>query len=34
MIFKLAACSWPRPPLRELPAIADEVRARLTYTLG
>ena len=34
LLHDLAAQSWPRPPLRELPAIVDEVRARLTYTLG
>lgn len=33
LLHDLAACSWPRPPLRELAAIVDEVRARLTYTL-
>lgn len=34
LLHDLAARSWPRPPLRELPAIVDEVKARLTYTLG
>lgn len=34
LLHDLGARSWPRPPLRELPAIVDEVRARLTYTLG
>ncbi|MBK6435944.1 MAG: mitochondrial fission ELM1 family protein [Rhodanobacteraceae bacterium] len=34
LLHDLAARGWPRPPLRELPAIVDEVRARLTYTLG
>ena len=33
LLHDIAACSWPRPPLRELPAIVDEVRARLTFTL-
>jgi mitochondrial fission protein ELM1 len=33
LLHDLAAQSWPRPPLRELPAIVNEVRARLTYTL-
>lgn len=34
LLHDLGAKSWPRPPLRELPAIVDEVRARLTYTLS
>lgn len=34
LLHDIAARSWPRPPLRELPAIVDEVRARLTFTLG
>lgn len=34
LLHDLVARSWPRPPLRELPAIVDEVRARLTFTLG
>jgi hypothetical protein len=33
LLHDLGARSWPRPPLRELPAIVDEVRARLTYSL-
>ena len=33
LLHDVAARSWPRPPLRELPAIVDEVKARLTYTL-
>ena len=33
LLHDLGATGWPRPPLRELPAIVDEVRARLTYTL-
>jgi len=33
LLHDLAARGWPRPPLRELPAIVDEVRARLTHTL-
>ncbi len=34
LLHDLAARGWPRPPLRELPAIVDEVRARLTHTLA
>lgn len=33
LLHDLGARSWPRPPLRELPVIVDEVRARLTFTL-
>ena len=34
LLHDLGAKSWPRPPLRELPNIVEEVRARLTYTLS
>ncbi len=34
LLHDLGAHAWPRPPLRELPAIVDEVKARLTYTLS